>query len=124
MKILLHTLKGARIVETENIIYCEANGNFTKIYLSKNEKNSTNDSFISTKLLKDLEEILSKGDFYRCHRSFLINLKYFIEFDTSKNSIILENGIEIKIAKNKKTESKKRLLSYIEKYNSFKKQYP
>lgn len=121
MKILIHTLKGARIVETTNIIYCKADGHYTKIYFAKKSIKDTNNYFISIKLLKDIEKLLPTNEFFRCHKSYLINFLYFHEFDVSKNSIILENGTEIKISRNKKPESKKRLLSYLEKYNSFQK---
>ena len=119
MKTLIKTLKGARIVETQNIIFCEASGKNTKIFLNENIVSDTDAFFIATKILKEIEELLPKSDFYRCHKSYLINFHYFHEFDVEKNCILLSNGTEIKISRTNKPKAKERLLAYIEKYNSF-----
>jgi two-component system, LytTR family, response regulator len=121
MKTLIHTIKGARVIETENIIYCQADGHHTEIYLFKKSQNDKKDYFISTKMISEIEKLLPKTGFYRCHKSFLINFKSFLEFDVAKSCIIMETGKEIKISREKKIESKKRLLAYFEYYNSFSK---
>lgn len=121
MKILIHTIKGARVVETVDIIYCKADGHYTKIYLSQKKETENTESFTSTKMISEVEKLLPKKSFYRCHKSYLINFGYFLEFDVAKNNIILENGTEIKISREKKAELKKRLLDYFEYYNSFQK---
>lgn len=118
MKILIHTIKGARVVETENVMYCQADGHYTKIFLLKKNVTDEEDYFISIKRLKELETILPEIDFYRCHRSYLINLLYFHEFDTNSNSIVLENGIIITISREKRVESKKKLMEYLCNYNA------
>ena len=38
------------------------------------------------------EERLSGEGFYRCHRSFLINLRYISRLDTAKNLVVMKNG--------------------------------
>ncbi len=119
MKTLIHTIKGARVIETENVIYCKANGHYTEIHLFEKSQNDKKDYFVSTKMISEIEKLLPKTGFYRCHKSFLINFKYFLEFDVAKSCIVLETGKEIKISREKKIESKKRLLEYFEYYNSF-----
>ena len=114
MNLLIHIMKGARSVEPENIIYCESDANYTKIYFNILTINDKECFFVSTKSLKQLTELLTGVAFYRCHKSYLINFKYFHEFDVSTNSIIMTNGKIIKIAKAKKNESKKQLLKYFE----------
>ena len=114
MNLLIHIIKGARAVEPENIIFCESDGNHTKIYLNTLTVNDNEKYFESTKSLKQLTKLLTGLSFYRCHKSYLINFKYFHEFEVSTNSIIMTNGKIIKIAKGKKNESKKQLLKYFE----------
>ncbi len=38
------------------------------------------------------EEQLSGEGFYRCHRSFLINLRYVSQLDPAKNLVVMNNG--------------------------------
>ena len=117
MKLLIHSLKGARAVDSEDIIYCKADGNNSNIYLYSLITNEQRKYFVSTKNLKELDNLLPTIDFYRCHKSFLINFKYFQEFEVSTNSIIMANETKIKIAIGKKNESKKHLLEYFKKFS-------
>ncbi len=117
MKLLIHSLKGARAVDSEDIIYCEADGNNSNIYLYSLITNEQRKYFVSTKNLKELDNLLPPIDFYRCHKCYLINFKYFQEFEVSTSSIIMSNETKIKIAKGKKIESKKHILEYFNKFS-------
>ncbi len=117
MKIIINTQKGVRIIESENILYCQAYGNNTKVFLFNKNINDAKDYFVSVKSLKEFESILPTIEFYRCHKSYIINLKYFYEFELSTNKIILENGVGINISRTKKADAKEKLLKYIENYN-------
>ena len=117
MKLLIHSLKGVRAVESENIIYCEADGNHSKIYLNQLAEIDKKDHFVATKNLTQLTDLLPEIAFYRCYKKYLINFKYFLEFEVSTCSIIMANGEKIKIAREKKAESKEKLLKYFEKYS-------
>ena len=117
MKLLIHSLKGARAVNSEDIIYCKADGNYANIYLNSLINNEERKYFVTTKNLKHLEKLLPKDVFYRIYKSNLINFKYFHEFEVSTCSIIMANGEKIKIAREKKAESKEKLLKYFEKYS-------
>ncbi|MBK6274356.1 MAG: response regulator transcription factor [Saprospirales bacterium] len=55
--------------ETDNILYCEAQGNYTKIVT----KGEVVEAYIS---LSKIEEQLTDACFVRCHRSFIINTKF------------------------------------------------
>ena len=55
--------------ETDNILYCEAQGNYTKIVT----KGEVVEAYIS---LSKKEEQLTDACFVRCHRSFIINTKF------------------------------------------------
>ena len=123
MQLLINSLKGARLVETEDIIYCEADEKYTNIYL-KSLINIDKEYFVATKLLKEIELLLPEICFFRCHKNCLINFKYFLEFDVSLNSIILTNEKKIQISRRKKAVSKENLLKYIENYNSKKANLP
>lgn len=58
------------------------------------------------------ERLRDKG-FFRCHKSYLINLKYVDGY--SKQEVILENGEKIGIAKRRYEEFCKKMLDYMRK---------
>ncbi len=57
-------------ISLDSIIACEANGNYTTIYINGRNK------LFPAKKLKHFENILANNRFVRCHRSFLINLSF------------------------------------------------
>ena len=55
--------------EPNSILYCEAQGNYTKIVTT----GEVIEAYIS---LSKIEEQLANAQFVRCHRSFIINVKF------------------------------------------------
>lgn len=93
-RIKLNTRTGYFFVDPEDIVYCEADGNYSHIKLvsGKNE--------ISTLSLGNLEKLLEKHRFFRISRSFVINLKYLARVDRRSNICEMEyNGFtqELKV---------------------------
>ena len=77
---------GHKFVNTADIIYCEANGNYSRIYLSENSDNGKiTSSILLSKTLKATEQLVMNTDcFIRCHQSYLINknsIKGFLQKD-------------------------------------------
>lgn len=86
-RIKLNTRTGYFFVNPEDIIYCEADGNYShiKLYSGKNE--------ISSLGLGSLEKLLEQYEFFRISRSFIINLKYLARVDRRSNICEMEyNG--------------------------------
>ncbi len=71
----------------EDIIYFEACDNYCKIYTTKGK-------FMLSKTLKNLTEDLPKEDFFKTHRSFVINYNY-IQSILPKSVIINEKEIPL-----------------------------
>lgn len=93
-RIKLNTRTGYFFVDPEDIVYCEADGNYSHIKLlsGKNE--------ISSLGLGNLEKLLEKYQFFRISRSFIINLKYLARVDRRSNICEMEyNGFsqELKV---------------------------
>ncbi|SDE24098.1 two component transcriptional regulator, LytTR family [Pricia antarctica] len=74
-KLAVPTLDGIDFFRTNDIIYCEADGSYTTLYLSGHQKQ------VISKNLKDFENLLTGSGFCRVHNSHLINMghiqKYF-----------------------------------------------
>ncbi len=69
-KIVLNTATNIYVINTEDIIRCEADENYTKIYFLSREK------IIVAKTLKEFDELLNPFGFFRIHQSHIINLAY------------------------------------------------
>lgn len=82
-RIRLNVRTGYIFIDPDDIIYCEADGNYTNMIL-KEEKSH----LVSTNLGK-IEDLLKEYKFFRISRSILINMKYLRRVDrkTSKCEI-------------------------------------
>jgi len=92
MKIAIRGFKDVTVIEQEDILYCKADGRYTHIYTS-NDK-----SILTSRLLKEIEEALSKRNFFRIHHSYLINLNHITGI-RNHNKLVLDDSIEVPIAK-------------------------
>lgn len=97
-KIAIPTKDNYIFLNTNEIVCCEANTNYTNIYNSKGER------YLSTKNLKEFEELLNPKQFFRCHKSWLINLNYIKKYSKSDLTITLSNDMNIDLAVRKKEE--------------------
>jgi two-component system LytT family response regulator len=74
-KISFNTRTGYIYVKPEDIVYCEADVNYTTIYFGGSRKE------VVTINIGKMEEMLDKSRFYRISRSHLINLEYLVKAD-------------------------------------------
>jgi two-component system LytT family response regulator len=102
-KITIQQQNGFEILETNNILFCKADDNYTEIYLKDNKKR------LVSKTLKYIEEALSQANFARVHKSYLVNVDEIVKYLKGKGgSVVLSNGKEIMVSASKKAD----LLSY------------
>ena len=86
-------------MDPNDIVGCEANSNYTTIYLVDGRKR------VISKTLKDFEDMLTPFDFFRPHNSYLINLGRVKEFIRGDGGyIIMENKMKVPVSKNKREE--------------------
>jgi len=99
-KIGLPNADGIKFVNFDDIIMLAADGMYTNVSL-KNGK-----TVLVSKPLKFFVEVLKDvNEFYRPHRSYLINLKYIQEYIKKDGGyIIMENDKSVSISKDKKEE--------------------
>jgi DNA-binding LytR/AlgR family response regulator len=102
-KIFLPTGNGILFVRTLDIVYCEADSNYTQLYLLNGQKITV------SKTLKDIELLLPKECFYRVHSSYMINLSYIQRYNKGQSIIVMENGKEVYLSKRKKDGFSKHL---------------
>lgn len=94
----------SRIVSREDIMYCEIIDRKVYLHLSSGEVLDFYDR------IEHLEARLDKG-FFRCHRSFLINLKYLKSY--KNGTAYLEGGVEIPVSRLRSREFSGVILEYM-----------
>jgi len=98
-KIALASKESIEFVDPFDIIACEANSNYTNVYLNEGKKR------VISKTLKEFEEILTPFDFFRPHNSHLINLNHVREFIRGDGGyIVMQNKMKVPVSKNKREE--------------------
>jgi two-component system, LytTR family, response regulator len=106
-KIAIPESDGLMFVDVNDILRCESDGNYTIIYL-KSEKR-----VVSSKTLGDYAEILKNNEFFRTHRSHLINLNEIHKFVKGDGGyILMSDKSEVEISRRKKQEFLVRLAKF------------
>jgi two-component system LytT family response regulator len=96
-KIALPTIEGLQMIAIDNIIYCESDDNYTRMYLKNKKK------LLVTRSLKELEEMLESYSFLRIHRSYLANLNETEKYIKGEGGyLIMSDGSHVDVSKNRK----------------------
>lgn len=103
-KITLPEQDGFKVLRVSEILYCQADDNYTRVYLQ-------NKKFLVSKTLRYLEDSLSGFPFARIHKSYLVNVNEVIRYKKGKGgTVVLSNGQELSVSASRKRE----LLSFFE----------
>jgi len=99
-KIALPVKDGVFFIKHCNIYYFKADGMYTEIHSFNNDK------LLISKPLKYFVDLLSDVDFFfRCHRSFFINIQHIKQIvKKDGNYILMENDAVVNVSKEKLTE--------------------
>ncbi len=98
-KIPISSLNGVELVEVEQIIRCESDGNYTTIILPTRK-------ITVSKTLKEIEkQLIDFPYFFRLHNSHVVNLNHIVKYIRGEGgSVILTNSEEIGVSRSKKTD--------------------
>ena len=99
-RIALPTIDGLIIVDTNDILYCESENNYTRFHIANGK------SVFISKTLKKVESLLiGDTNFFRSHHSFIINLKYLQRYVRGDGGeVLLANGKTLPVSRTKKQE--------------------
>jgi two-component system LytT family response regulator len=91
--IILDVENGFIMENTKNIEYCRADQSYSIVvtYVGK--------EILVTKSLKELQELLPDNQFYRTHKSYLVNVHYIRKFiKTNESYVLLKSGAKIPVS--------------------------
>lgn len=84
---------GFMMENSRNIEFCRAGQSYATIYTNSKRE------FVVSKSLKELEAYIPKNQFYRTHKSFLVNIFYIRKFvRTGESYVLLKSGAKIPVS--------------------------
>ena len=96
-KIALPNKDGYEFAEVSQIIYCQAEGSYTKVFFAGKKH------ILVSKSLGDIEELLPSTLFIRVHHSTVVNIDYVTHFvRTDGGYVKLQTGEQLPVSKSKK----------------------
>lgn len=98
-------------ISVDEIAYCEV----IRTDIAVHRINGSDLTMVGT--FFDFCEKLPKKDFYRCHRSYVVNMKCVERID--RYSFTLQNGDAVPIAKNSYNDAKKYFVDYVNPAEDF-----
>jgi len=96
-KIILKTFDAIHLVRVQDIVYCESDENYTTFHLIEGNR------IITSRTLKEYEEMLCDTGFFRVHKSYLINLSCITRFEKAEGGcIVLNNAVRVPVSSRKR----------------------
>lgn len=96
-RIGISTKTGVEFIYIEDIVRCEADGSYTKLFM-KNNKN-----MLATGKIKGFEEVLANHQFVRVHNSHLININFIEQYIRGEGGFaIMSDKGHVPISRRKK----------------------
>ena len=101
---MLHHRGGVSFLSFEDIVLIQREERSTVLYTADGSRYVTGDS------LGDMEERLPPDLFFRCHKSYIVNMRYIDRID--RKNVLLQGGRAVPISRSKQEETRKRYLLY------------
>lgn len=99
-RLALPVAEGLIFVEADTINYLEADGAYTHFHLADGRK------IMVSKKIKEFEEALTQqNNFFRPHRSYIINLKKIVQYARQEGGyIVLQGDVQIPLSRERKND--------------------
>ena len=106
-KLTIPEQMGFRLVNVADLIYLQADDNYTLLYLTGDQK------IVATRTLGEFEKILEGPEFFRIHKSTIINLNFLVGYSNSQGNFAeLKNGSRLDISRRKLPEFREKVKRY------------
>ncbi len=99
-KIAIPVGQSIKFIDLDEVIYLKAENTYTEIHLQNNTK------LLVSRTLKNFEEVLARNKrFFRCHKSYIINRSYVLDYVKSDGGyLVLKPKTHIPISSDKVDE--------------------
>ena len=97
MKLCVPSVKGFQVINLADVIYCEAENNYTIFHLVSKQQ------IVASKTMVEYELLLEGTTFCRIHKSFLVNLVHIKEYLRGEGGcVVLTNNHQVEVSRRKK----------------------
>ncbi len=97
-RLVIKNLEGSHFIYTKDILYLKADNVYTEFYLLNGKK------MVVSKPLKEYDILLTQNEFYKSHRSFIVNINHIKTYHKGEGIITMVNNNHINLARDKKKE--------------------
>lgn len=98
-KVALPAADGLLFVPVQDIVRCESDNNYTKVFFTNRDK------MLICRTLKDIEELLGESHFFRAHHSHLVNMNHLKKYVKADGGyLMMDDNTEIPISKSRKDD--------------------
>lgn len=99
-KVAIPTMEGLEFFELDDIIRCQAEGNYTKLFMNSG-------SLLISKTLKQVTELINSEQFVRPHNAHLVNMKYIKKYLKGVGGqLVLDDGSIVPVSRYRKKDLK------------------
>ncbi|WP_245859505.1 LytR/AlgR family response regulator transcription factor [Spirosoma aerolatum] len=96
-KIAVPYQQGVIFLPVGEVLYCESDSNYTKVIATQNR------SYLLTRTLREVQEVLEERNFLRVHRQYVVNLDHIKLFMKGEGAyLVMTNDVSIPVARNQK----------------------
>lgn len=96
-KITVPALHGFEFVDFDEIVFLQSDSNYTRIKLKDGR------TIVATRLLGDFEEMLAPYNFFRIHKSYIINLVHMKKYTKGEGgTVMMKDGSEMDVSRRMK----------------------
>ena len=95
-KISISTTDKIHLIDVDDIIRCESDNYYTKIFFKDGNK------LLVSKTLKEMDQKLEEYDFVRTHKSHLVNMRCIKNFIKDEMMVVMTDGTKVPVSKRKK----------------------
>ncbi|MGD1842156.1 MAG: LytR/AlgR family response regulator transcription factor [Thermonemataceae bacterium] len=96
-KVMIITQRGYLFIEIKDMLYLQADSNYTKIYLAEQP------SQMVSKTLHEFEELLAQANFYRIHHSYFINIAHLVAYNHKEGYVQMSDEAQLPVSSRKKS---------------------
>jgi two-component system, LytTR family, response regulator len=98
-KLALASSAGLTFIKIADIVYCEADSNYTTFFMADGKK------ILVSQTLKEYDELLSPHRFFRIHHSYLINIDAAKQYLRGEGGqVVMVNDVVLDVSKRRKEE--------------------
>lgn len=98
-RITIPTINGFEFIDFEDLVYLKGEGSYTTFFLKDGSQ------VLTAKTLGDFQEMMELHQFFRVHKSFIINLKKIKKYTKGEGgTVTMSDGTEIDVSRRRKEE--------------------